>query len=411
MDIQLDQERKIYSVSQLVQSVRWQLETNFSSVWVEGELSSFTHHSSGHMYFSIKDGMSTLSCVMFKRDNARIKFVPEQGLSVLIHGTMTVYAPRGQSQFVADIMEPKGLGMLQLAFEQTKKKLEQEGLFDDSRKRPIPRMPKVVGIVTSESGAVFHDILNVLNRRFPDAHLILAPSAVQGEGAKERLVQAIEDLNEHGVADVLILARGGGSLEDLWAFNEEVVARAIADSRIPVISAVGHEVDYTIADFVADLRAPTPSAAAEIVLPEKQVLLKVLKNIDLRIKRGLSLRLEESENRLERLLKSKAFLQPQSLIDEKTQQIDDLTDQAAKETKLLIEKYSEKTQNLIFRLKSLHPEECLKRGYSIVFDEHKERIIKSSNQIGSGDEILIQMSDGWIQAVVTQKLPESSKKS
>lgn len=405
----LEEERRIYSVSQLVQSVRWQLESNFGSIWVEGELSSFTHHGSGHMYFSIKDGQSTLSCVMFKRDNARLKFTPEQGLSILVHGMMTVYAPRGQSQFVADIMEPKGLGMLQLSFEQTKKKLEKEGLFELGRKRLIPLLPKTIGIVTSESGAVFHDILNVLERRFPNFHLILAPTAVQGDGAKGQIVQAIKDLNEEGTSEVLILARGGGSIEDLWAFNEEIVARAIVDSRIPVISAVGHEVDYTIADFVADLRAPTPSAAAELVLPELETLLNSLKNIELRIKRGPLLILDQAEQKLNYLLKSKAFKQPQHLIDEWSQKIDDLSEGIEKASKLLMGRYSDNVQHLLQRLKALNPAECLKRGYSIVFDEHKERIIKSSSQLGLGEKILIQMKDGIVKATVTETASRSSE--
>jgi len=270
MDIHLDTERKVFTVSQLNRQIRYTLEDEFSSVWVEGEISGFTHHSSGHMYFSIKDAESTLSCVMFRRENVKLRFKPEVGLKVICHGRVSVYAPRGQYQLMADSLEPKGLGDLQLAFEQLKKKLAQEGLFDPSLKKPIPFMPHCIGVITSPTGAVIHDMQHVWERRFPDVHLIIYPVKVQGEAAKKDICRAIQDFNEYGRADVLILARGGGSMEDLWAFNEEIVARAIAASDIPVISAVGHEVDYTIADFVADLRAPTPSVAAELVLPPQK---------------------------------------------------------------------------------------------------------------------------------------------
>ena len=272
IDIELDTPKKVFTVGEITRNIRFTLEDKFSSVWVEGEISNFIHHGSGHMYFSLKDAEAGLQAVMFRQENARMRFKPENGMRVVCRGRVSVYPARGQYQLVCEAMEPKGVGDLQIAFEQLKKKLAAEGLFDEGRKRPVPHLPRCVGIVTSLTGAVIRDMLHVTARRFPGAHFLIAPAKVQGEGAKEEIVQALRDLDASGLVDVIVLARGGGSLEDLWAFNEEIVARAIAASGTPVVSAIGHEVDYTIADFVADLRAPTPSAAAEVLFPEKAEL-------------------------------------------------------------------------------------------------------------------------------------------
>ena len=263
-------QRQVYSVSELTQRLKGLLETQFPDVWVAGEISNLRPATSGHLYFTLKDSNAQLRAVCFRSQARYLKFKPRDGVSVIARGRLSVYEARGEYQLLVELLEPAGLGALQLAFEQLKAKLAAEGLFDTARKKPLPVLPRTVGIVTSPSGAVIRDILRVLRRRYRNMNALLYPVRVQGEGAAQEIVQAIEHLNRRGGVDVMILARGGGSLEDLWAFNEEDVARAIAASRIPIISGVGHESDFTIADFVADLRAPTPSAAAELVVHRKQ---------------------------------------------------------------------------------------------------------------------------------------------
>jgi exodeoxyribonuclease VII large subunit len=269
-------ERAVLTVSALTIELRAVLEERFPAVWVEGEISNFRLYGSGHAYFTLKDAEAQLRCVLFRNRGRRIKFEPADGLHVMAFGSVEVYAQRGEYQLVVELLEPKGLGALQLAFEQLKARLTLEGLFDPARKRELPRFPRKIGIVTSPSGAAIRDMLRVIGRRFGELHIVIAPAKVQGEGAAEEIAQGLRDLNALGDVDVIIVGRGGGSLEDLWAFNEEVVARAICASKAPVISAVGHEVDFTIADFVADLRAPTPSAAAELVVREKQAVVDAL---------------------------------------------------------------------------------------------------------------------------------------
>ena len=269
------------TVTELTRRIKDTLETGFADVWVVGEISGLRIPSSGHLYFSLKDKGANIKCVFFRSGSRFLRFRPEDGLEVILRGRLSLYEPRGEYQIIAEYMEPKGLGALQLAFIQMKEKLEKDGLFDPARKRPLPPYPKCIGVVTSPTGAAVRDILKVLKRRAPGVHVIIAPASVQGESAPAEVARAIEDLNRRGGLDVLIVGRGGGSLEDLAAFNTEVVARAIFNSNIPVISAVGHEIDFTIADFVADLRAPTPSAAAEIVAKSEEELrhrLEYLKN-------------------------------------------------------------------------------------------------------------------------------------
>jgi exodeoxyribonuclease VII large subunit len=283
---------KIYTVSDLTTEIRTVLEDSFAGVWVEGELSNFRHHSSGHMYFTLKDQESQIRAVMFRQQNRQLKFRPQDGLAILMYGEISVYEPRGEYQIVGEYMEPRGIGALQLAFEQLKERLQAEGLFDDSRKRPIPMLPGRIGVITSPTGAAIRDILQVLRRRFAGVDVLIYPVTVQGDQAAPEIVEAIRELNRRGGLDVLIVARGGGSIEDLWAFNEEVVARAIAASKIPVISAVGHQVDYTIADFVADLRAPTPSAAAELVVSKTDELAQRLDDLQARMSGAVRSRLD-----------------------------------------------------------------------------------------------------------------------
>ncbi len=261
-------ERSVLTVSQLAAQLAAMVEERFPAVWVEGEISNFKVYQSGHAYFTLKDDTAQMRCVLFRNRARRIRFTPGDGLSVLAFGAIEIYAQRGEYSLVVELLEPRGLGALQLAFEQLKERLAAEGLFDPARKRALPRFPRKIGIVTSPTGAAIRDMLRVIGRRFGQIHIVIAPAKVQGEGAAQEVAQGVRDLNALGDVDVIIVGRGGGSLEDLWAFNDEMLARTIAASKVPVISAVGHEVDFTIADFVADLRAPTPSAAAELVVRE-----------------------------------------------------------------------------------------------------------------------------------------------
>lgn len=276
---------KTLTISEITRDIRILLERNFHTLWIVGEISNFRTPGSGHWYFTLKDDKAQLATVMFRGQNRYLKFHPEDGTEVVVRGRITVYEPRGQYQFVAEHMEPKGMGALQIAFDQLRSKLEQEGLFSPERKRPLPFLPRRIGLITSISGAVVRDICNVLFRRNPAAHLTIHPVRVQGEGAAAEIVRAIDAFARRGDVDVLILARGGGSIEDLWAFNEEPLARAIATCPIPTISAVGHETDFTIADFVADVRAPTPSAAAELVMPVRAELVERIRTLDIRLAR------------------------------------------------------------------------------------------------------------------------------
>jgi len=263
-------ERAVWSVSELSRRLAATLDERFPAVWVEGEISNFKVYGSGHAYFTLKDEGAQLRAVLFRNRVRRIRFEPADGLHVLAFGAVEIYAQRGEYQLVVELLEPRGLGALQLAFEQLKERLGREGLFDPARKRQLPRFPRKIGIVTSPSGAALHDMLRVIGRRFGEIHVVVAPAKVQGDGAAQEIAQGVRELNALGGVDVIIVGRGGGSLEDLWAFNDEMLARTIVASKIPVISAVGHEVDYTIADFVADVRAATPSQAAELVVREKQ---------------------------------------------------------------------------------------------------------------------------------------------
>lgn len=272
--------KKIYKVSEITEEIKVLLEAHFEYVWVEGEISNFRVPASGHFYFTLKDASSQIRAVMFRSQNRLLAFQPEDGIHVACRGRITVYGIRGEYQLILDFMEPRGTGALQLAFEQLKKKLHEEGLFDPAKKLPLPFLPKKIAVVTSPTGAAIRDILNILFRRYPNIEVLIAPVRVQGEGAAEEIAQAIEDLNGLKEIEVVILARGGGSLEDLWSFNEEVVARAIFQSRVPVVSAIGHEIDFTISDFAADLRAPTPSAAAELVARDKKKLVDELRLIE-----------------------------------------------------------------------------------------------------------------------------------
>ena len=315
----------VLSVSQLTRHIRGLLEESLPMAAVEGELSNVKRAASGHVYFNLKDEGAQIRCVMFRAAAASLRFDPEDGLQVILRGRLSVYEQRGEYQIIVLVLEPKGAGALQLAFEQLKRRLEAEGLFDPARKRPLPYLPRAIGLVTSQHGAAIRDVLQVLERRFPGLPVLIRSSAVQGEQAAEEIAQAIADLNRvagHNHLDVIIVGRGGGSVEDLWAFNTEVVARAIAASKVPVVSAVGHEVDFTIADFVADLRAPTPSAAAELVVPVRLELLAGVQDLRARLLNRIAGRVRQSRERWEGL---RARLDsPEALLGQMAQQLDAL---------------------------------------------------------------------------------------
>jgi exodeoxyribonuclease VII large subunit len=315
--------RKIYTVSELTREIKKQLEGEFYDVWVAGELSNFKSHSSGHYYFTLKDERSQLAAVMFRSDNRTLKFRPADGLMVLARGFITLYEPQGKYQLQVAQLEPRGKGALQLAFEQLKEKLAREGLFAPERKRPLPQLPKRIGIVTSPSGAAIRDICRILHRRFPNLEVLLYPAQVQGDLAAFEIATGVQVLNRLGGFDVLIVGRGGGSMEDLQPFNEESVARAIASSKIPVISAVGHETDFTIADFVADVRAPTPSAAAEMVVARKEDMAERVENLGRRLEDGLRFRLQSLSGRVARLTEHRSFLAVRHQVVLRAQQADE----------------------------------------------------------------------------------------
>jgi exodeoxyribonuclease VII large subunit len=315
--------RSILTVSQLTAEIKTLLERSFDHVWVEGEISNLRLPGSGHLYFTLKDDKAQIRAVMFRLQNRLLKFVPKDGLQVVGCGRVTVYEPRGDYQLVLDYLEPKGLGALQLAFEQLKEKLAAEGLFDPARKRPIPHLPQRIGVVTSPTGAAIRDILRIIDRRFANVHVLLCPVRVQGQGAAQEIARGIQALNELPDVDVMIVGRGGGSLEDLWAFNEEIVARAIFSSRVPVISAVGHEVDFTIADFVADLRASTPSAAAELVVRNKIELAQNLRNLERALQQSFRGMLDLQQERFGSLLERLA--DPRRRLSDQRIRLDDLS--------------------------------------------------------------------------------------
>ncbi|PYV20006.1 MAG: exodeoxyribonuclease VII large subunit [Acidobacteria bacterium] len=318
-------ERRIYSVSEITAEIKRDLEDRYGEVWVKGEISNFRHHSSGHMYFTLKDDRAQVRAACFRGNNTYLRFRPDDGLEVLVRGRVSVYEPRGEYQLIVQYMEPVGVGSLQLAFEQLKEKLRREGLFDAAHKKPLPLLPRKVGIVTSPSGAAIRDILRILDRRNASLDVLLYPASVQGAGAASEIAAGVRYFNTRSDIDVIIVGRGGGSIEDLWAFNEETLARAVFHSVLPVISAVGHEVDYTICDFVADLRAPTPSAAAETVSGAREDLRATVRSLQHRLLGGMSLGLERRRSVLDRLALNRAFNVAPNKVRELQQRFDEST--------------------------------------------------------------------------------------
>ncbi|MDD4899355.1 MAG: exodeoxyribonuclease VII large subunit [Candidatus Omnitrophica bacterium] len=408
MNGQLTQ-KQVFTVSQVTQDIKIILENTFPEIWVEGEVSNFSAQPSGHFYFSLKDASAVLDAAMFSRANRDLKFQIENGLKVVCFGKISNYGPRSKYNLIVEKIEPKGIGSLQLALEQLKQKLEKEGLFAPEHKRRIPYLPSRIGIVTSLQGAAIKDILKVVDRRFSDVEIIIDSVQVQGNTAKEEIAQAIRDLNIFSAAlpkrdqiEVMIVGRGGGSIEDLWAFNEEIVARAIYNSKIPVISAVGHERDWTIADLVADLRAPTPSVAAELVVPEKsdlkEKLSELVKGMDLSLENVLRL----CGNNLENVHKKLSLLNPAVLVEQYKERAQDLGRQIFMRTQHFLKLKETQVQAVIERLASLSPLGILSRGYSITFKVTDGQILKDAKTIKQGDKIKTKLHKGEITSQVTE---------
>lgn len=369
-----------------------------NSILIKGEISNFKNHYTGHMYFTLKDENSLIKCIMFKSYAQKLNFLPKDGMKVILFGGVSVFERDGVYQIYAKAMEEDGLGDLYTKYQELKRKLEEKGLFNQEHKMPIPVMPKVVGVLTSQTGSVIRDIINVSTRRNPNVYIKLLPVPVQGEGAAEKIAYGIEYMNRNKLADVLILARGGGSLEDLWPFNEEVVANAIYYSEIPVISAVGHETDFTIADFVADLRAPTPSAAAELAVPDVYEIEQKINNYQNRLRMSLIKKVEIMRLRYEKCLSSSVFREPTRKINEHYIILDNYIKQLENAIKTKQEKEKTKFVELIAKLDTLSPLKTLARGYAIT--EKDGKIIKSKEELHAGDIIDIKFIDGKCQAEI-----------
>lgn len=395
--------RQYFSVTQLNEYVRMLLDGNavLSDIWIKGEISNFTNqYRTGHMYFSVKDAGATVRVVMFRSNAARLGFEPRDGMKVILHGRVSAYVAGGQYQFYADHMQADGFGNLFLAFEQTKARLAAEGLFAQERKKPIPPFPGRVGIITSPTGAAIRDIINVTGRRYPQGELIIFPSLVQGEQAAAYLAGGIRYFNRAANVDVIIIGRGGGSIEDLWAFNDEGLAREIAASAIPVISAVGHETDFTICDFVADLRAPTPSAAAELVFPDRAALKSALQarlsKIDALVRGDLS----QKRARLNLLATSRAMRAPAAVIAERQMRVDELSVRMHNAMDKLIESKAQGLAANAGRLQALSPLAVLSRGYAVTYDVSGE-VVTSAERLTPGQSIAVRYKDGEARAQVT----------
>ena len=438
-------ERTIWSVSELSRRLAAALEERFPTVWVEGEISNFKVYGSGHAYFTLKDEGAQIRAVLFRNRMRRIRFEPADGLHVLAFGAIEIYPQRGEYQLVVELLEPRGLGALQLAFEQLKERLGREGLFDQTRKRGLPRFPRKIGIVTSPRGAALHDMLRVIGRRFGEIHVVMAPARVQGEDAAAEVAQGIRELNALGGVDVIIVGRGGGSLEDLWAFNDEMLARTIAASKIPVISAVGHEVDFTIADFVADVRAATPSQAAELVVREKRAVAESVADLQRRLVRAISRRLQTQRDRLDAVRERRVLTDPHRPLRDLTRRLDDaaarlfraarasvrhaahglqlatrdlrarnpavrtrddrrrLDDLTGRLDRALARGLDRRRHRLVGvagRLDSLSPLAVLGRGYSLTLTASGQ-IVRSAGQVAVGDDVAVMLHEGRLEARVT----------
>ena len=387
-------EYKALSVTELNKYIKDKIATDefLNNVLIKGEISNFKHHYTGHMYFTLKDDNSLIKCIMFKSYTTNLKFVPKDGMSVLAFGTISVFERDGVYQLYCKAIQEDGLGSLYKAYEELKEKLQKEGLFDETHKKKLPKAPKVIGVLSSNTGSVIKDIINVSTRRNPNVYIRLYPVPVQGEGAGEKIAEAIKIMNDKNLADVLILARGGGSLEDLWPFNEEVVARAIYDSKLPIVSAVGHETDFSISDFVADLRAPTPSAAAELVVPNVAELSQKLDVYNLRLKNALKKKIDIMKMRYEKCMKSRVYTDPLKNINDQYLKLDILLKSMTNSVLTKIQKSKTEATKNIAKLDALSPLKTLARGYSIV--QKNEKVVKSVNELNKDDIISLRLADG-----------------
>ena len=396
-------ERQTLSVTQLNEYLKMLLDGDrvLSSVFVRGEISNFKLYSSGHAYFTLKDDAGQLKSVMFRSYFSRMTFLPEDGMRVIAHGRVSVYESSGQYQLYVDDLQPDGAGSLAMRFEQLKRKLAAEGLFDESRKRPLPPMPRRIGVITSPSGAAVHDIINVLGRRFPAAEMILYPSEVQGTQAPAQLISGVEFFSMTGLVDIIILGRGGGSAEDLWAFNDEYLARAVASCSIPVISAVGHESDFTICDFVADRRAPTPSAAAEIAVPDMGEILRGLASVRAGLQTSMQKLIVQERRMLNQITQSRVFSRPEQMLDGFRQRLDEGEAELTRAVEQTLLQKRQSTAALAGKLQALNPLSILSRGYATVSREGVS--ITSIKQINDKDTLDIRMADGSVRATVSQR--------
>lgn len=443
---QVSQEVPILTVTELTADIKNHLETSFPSVWLQGEISNAKMHTSGHLYFSLKDSTSQIGAVMFRGHASSLKTTPKDGDKVIVHGCLNVYPPSGKYQIVVDQLKLAGIGELLLKLEELKQKLNKMGWFKKERKRPLPKFPRRIGVVTSPTGAAIQDILNILTRRFYGFHLILNPVRVQGDGAAKEIAQAINDFNTYDMADVLIVGRGGGSFEDLWAFNEEIVAEAVFNSKIPIVCAVGHETDHCIAEYVADVRAPTPSAAAEIVIGERLQQMKFLEQTQQRLLQTIKHLMRQNRHRFDGILRQPILRTPYAMLGPWMQKLDDsrqMLDQSVKQ--LLIQKNmmlegrkkvlqsikptavviqyrnklgfiekqlnnlwirnfslrNERLQKLVEQLKSIDPKNLLRKGFSILFSEKDQSVITTVEQLAVNQSLKILLSDG--EAISTVK--------
>lgn len=389
-----------YTVSQLTAYIRRVIERDaaLADLWLEGEVSNFNQATSGHCYFTIKDDGAQIQCVIWRSDVRRQDYLPADGDQVLAHGRVGVYEVRGVYQLYVDEIRPAGIGDLYRQFERLKARLEEEGLFAAERKRPLPRFPRSVGVVTSPTTAALRDIVNVLRRRFPATRVLLSPTMVQGEAAPAQIVEALRFLNSREDVDVIIVARGGGSLEELWAFNDERVARAVAGSRIPVICGVGHETDFSLADFAADRRAPTPSAAAELAVPDQVELRGQIHTWSFALAKGLGEAIDQRRWRLSDRMQALQHLSPTNQLIQARQRIDDLIDRAERTMNHAIRLRRERLEGVLGRLKGLSPEGTLQRGFAIVCLRDEGAVVRSVEQVRPGAGIDVRVSDGEFPA-------------
>lgn len=391
---------KYITVTQLTRYIKFQIDNdkNLNQVFLKGEISNFKAHTRGHFYFTLKDENSRINAIMFSYNTRNVKFIPQDGMKVLVTGKISVFESTGNYQIYVEDMVEDGLGNLHIAFEQLKEKLNKEGLFDDSHKKRIPKIPDKVGVITASTGAAIRDIISTINRRFPLCEVILFPSLVQGEEAKYDIVDKLKIADNFGV-DVIILGRGGGSIEDLWPFNEEIVARAVYEANTPIISAVGHEIDFTICDFVADLRAETPTGAAERAVPNLTDVLNYIDQLTIRVSKSINSKIENNKINLKRLTESYILKNPLSIYEIKEQKLDMAIDKINSLILNYLDTYNIKVKNIIEKLEILNPMNALKRGYSVVKKDNKVVNIKA---IKENDTISIEMQNGTVISKVSE---------